>query len=130
MLEVLIVILIIGLIAALVVPNILSQQQKSSVNTAKIQISKFEEILTMYYLDNQHFPSSEQGLEALVTRPTGFPEPRNWGPESYMKKVPVDPWGNEYIYVNQDGDIEIHSWGSDGKEGGTGSKEDIYLSNI
>ncbi len=130
LLEILIVILIIGLIAALVVPNLLGQHQKANVVATKVEIQRLEEILTFYHLDNQHYPSTEQGLEALVTEPSGFPEPRNWGPDAYMKKVPVDPWGNEYIYTNDGSEIEIYSRGADGEDGGNGYNTDIRLSEL
>ena len=130
LLEILIVILIIGLIAALVVPNLLGQHQKANVVATKVDIQRLEEILTFYHLDNQHYPSTEQGLEALVSEPSGFPEPRNWGPDPYIKKVPVDPWGNEYIYTNDGSDIEIYSRGADGEDGGNGFNTDIRLSEL
>lgn len=130
LLEILIVILIIGLIAALVVPNLLGQHQKANVVATKVDIQRLEEILTFYHLDNQHYPSTDQGLEALVSEPSGFPEPRNWGPDPYIKKVPVDPWGNEYIYTNDGSDIEIYSRGADGEDGGNGFNADIRLSEL
>lgn len=130
MLEVLVVVLIIGLIAALVVPNIVGKPDEARVEMAKVQMHQISEALTFYRIQNSHFPSTDQGLEALVTKPSGFPEPKNWGPEPYMKKIPADPWGNDYIYENKNTDFEIICTGSDGREGGEGLNSDIYLSRL
>lgn len=130
LLEILIVVLIIGLIVALVVPNLVGQPDQAKIKMARAQMSNFDTALQMYYLSNSHYPSSDQGLQALVERPSGYPEPQSWGPQPYMKRIPLDPWGNEYIYSNDNNDFVIYSLGSDGEEGGDGVAEDIYSNDI
>lgn len=130
LLEILIVVLIIGLIAALVVPNLVGQPDQAKVKMAQTQMKNFDTALQMYYLSNSHYPSTDQGLQALVERPSGFPEPQSWGPQSYMKRIPLDPWGNEYVYTNENNEFQIYSLGSDGEEGGDGVAEDIYSDDI
>ena len=130
LLEILIVVLIIGIIVALVVPNFVGRSDQAKVSLTKTQISKIDEALQYYHLDNSHYPSTDQGLAALVERPSGFPEPLNWGPQPYMKKVPVDLWGNEYVYINDGNEFEVYSLGSDGEEGGDGMAEDISSNDI
>lgn len=126
LLEILIVVLIIGLIVALVVPNVVGHPDQARIKAAQIQMKSFESTLQMYRLENSHYPSTDQGLQALVERPSGFPEPQNWGPEPYMRRIPLDPWGNEYVYSYEDNDFVIYSLGADGEEGGDGVDEDIY----
>jgi general secretion pathway protein G len=84
----------------------------------------------VYRLDNYRYPSSDQGLQALVERPTGRPEAKNWNPSGYLKKLPQDPWGTAYLYEYTDGDIQIISLGADGVEGGEGNDADIRLSDL
>ncbi len=130
LLEILIVVLIIGLIVALVVPNLVGQPDQAKIKMAHAQMKNFDTALQMYYLSNSHYPSTDQGLQALVERPSGFPEPQSWGPQPYMKRIPLDPWGNEYVYSNENNEFEVYSLGSDGEEGGEGVAEDIYSSEI
>ena len=128
MLEMLVVVLIIGLLVTIVVVNIAGRTDEARVKTTKAQIYQLGQALDMYNLDNSHYPSTEQGLEALFIKPTGFPEPRAWGPKSYMrgKKPPVDPWGNDYEYTSKnDGTFNIVSYGADGEAGGTELAADI-----
>lgn len=130
LLEILIVVLIIGLIAALVVPNLVGQPDQAKIKMAQTQMRNFDTSLQLYYLSNSHYPSTDQGLQALVEQPSGFPEPQNWGPEPYMKRIPLDPWGNDYVYSNENNELVIYSLGADGEEGGEGVAEDIYLDDI
>lgn len=130
LLEVLVVVLIIGLIAALVVPNIVGKPDEARVEMAKVQMHRISEALTYYRIENSHYPSTDQGLAALVTKPSGFPEPKNWGPDPYIKRIPDDPWGNDYIYENNGSEFEIICTGSDGREGGEGLKSDIRFSQL
>lgn len=130
LLEILIVVLIIGLIVALVVPNLVGQPDQAKIKMARAQMSSFDTALQMYYLNNSHYPSTDQGLEALVERPSGFPEPQSWGPQPYMKRIPLDPWGNEYVYTNENNEFVIYSLGSDGEEGGDGVAEDISSNDV
>ena len=130
LLEILIVVLIIGLIAALVVPNLVGQPDQAKIKMAQAQMKSFDMALQMYHLSNSHYPSTDQGLQALVEQPSGFPEPQNWGPEPYMKRIPLDPWGNEYVYSNENNELVIYCLGADGEEGGEGVDEDISSEDL
>ena len=124
LLELLVVMVIIGLLVGYVGPKYFSQIGKSEIKAALLQIDGFDKALEQYRLDTGHFPSSEAGLEALVTKPGN--EPRWQGP--YLKKqIPLDPWGNPYIYraPGQRGDFDIVSLGKDGRPGGDGEAADI-----
>ena len=124
LLELLVVIVIIGLLAAYVAPRYFSQVGKSEVQVAKAQIDALEKAIEQYRLDMRHLPPADQGLQVLVTRPAG--EPAWSGP--YLKKaVPNDPWGRPYVYKTpgQNGEYDLGSYGRDGKPGGTGEDADI-----
>ncbi len=124
LLELLVVMLIIGLLAGYVAPRYFAQVGKSEVKAAQAQIDAFEKALEALRLDTGHYPSTEQGLEALVAQPTG--EAKWQGP--YLKKaLPLDPWGRPYVYKQpgEHGDYDILSYGRDGKPGGTGDNMDI-----
>ena len=124
LLELLVVIVIIGLLAGYVAPRYFSQVGKSEVQVARAQLDAIEKALDQYRLDTRRYPSAEQGLQALVTRP---PEEANWNGPYLKKAVPNDPWGRPYIYRNpgQKGDFDLASYGRDGKPGGTGEDADI-----
>ncbi|MCY3884994.1 MAG: type II secretion system major pseudopilin GspG [Gammaproteobacteria bacterium] len=130
LLEILIVVLIIGLIVALVVPNLVGHPDQAKIKMAQAQMKSFDQALQVYYLSNSHYPSTDQGLQALVERPSGYPEPRSWGPKPYMKRIPLDPWGNDYVYSNENNEFVIYSLGADGEEGGDGVAEDINSNDI
>jgi len=120
LIEVMVVVVILGILAAVVVPNIMDEPEKARINKAKQDIRAIEEALNRYKLDNYDYPSTEQGLQALVKKPGGTPEPKRWkGP--YVKKVNDDPWQNEYQYLNPGthGKIDVFSTGKD-----AGSAED------
>ena len=124
LLELLVVIVIIGLLAGYVAPRYFSQVGKSEVQVARAQIDAFEKALDQYRLDTSHYPSTEQGLEALMTKPAS--EARWQGP--YLKRsAPPDPWGRPYVYraPGANGEFELVSFGRDGKPGGTGDDADI-----
>ncbi len=128
LLEMLVVVLIIGLLVTIVVVNIAHRPDEARVKAAKAQIAQFSQALDMYNLDNSHYPSTDQGLDALFNEPSGFPQPPAWGPKPYMrgKKAPLDPWGEEYQYVlDDDGEFLITSLGADREEGGTELGADI-----
>ncbi len=130
LLELLIVITIIAILSVVVVPRFMDIPQKARVEAAKQQISAFGLALDRYYLDNGKYPTTEQGLEALIQKPTTDPAPMNYNPGGYLKKnqIPNDPWGNPYVYRSPGeygNDYEIVSYGADGKQGGTGVDEDI-----
>ena len=130
LLEIMVVVIIIGVLAVIVVQNVLPQADKARITAAKADIRTLAAALDTYRLDNSFYPSTNQGLEALLAVPSGSPEARNWGPEPYMKKLPSDPWGNPYLYNNVGFVFEITSFGADGEEGGDGIAADIKFSEI
>ena len=123
------VVVIIGVLIALVAPNVLGRVDEAKVTAAKTDVASIENALEMYKLDNHFFPSTEQGLQALVEKPSGQPEPRNWNQNGYLKKgkVPKDPWGNDYQYLGAQNfrSYELYSLGADGREGGEGYDADV-----
>lgn len=125
--EVLVVIVILGILAALVVPRIIERPDEARVVAAKADIATVMQALKLYRLDNQRYPTTEQGLVALVTRPQVAPVPTNWKPHGYLERLPKDPWGNAYQYLNPGlrGEIDVFSYGADGQPGGTGIDTDI-----
>lgn len=129
LIEIMVVVVIIGILVALVAPNILGRVDKARVTAAATDIATLEQALEMYRLDNHVYPTTDQGLEALVIKPSGAPEPKNWSPEGYLKKgLPQDPWGNPYQYVvpgDQGRPYDLYSLGADGREGGSGYDADI-----
>ena len=125
LIEIMVVVVILGLLAALVVPRIGPQVAEAQRTTAATQIRSLEDALEMYRMHNGFYPSTQQGLEALVTAPTTSPVPKRFAEGGYLKKVPEDPWGNPYVYRNNNGRITITSYGPDGEEGGEGINADI-----
>ena len=130
LIEIMVVVVILGLLATLLVPNIIGQADEARVTAAQNDIRSIGNALDLYRLDNSHYPSTEQGLEALVNKPAGFPEPRNWGPDPYLKKLPTDQWGNEFIYSVDGNVFELFSLGQDGQEGGEGLAADIHYKDL
>ena len=124
LIEIMVVVVILGL-AALVVPRIGPQVAEAQRTTAATQIRSLEDSLEMYRMHNGFYPSTQQGLDALVTAPSTSPVPKHYQNGGYLKKVPDDPWGNPYVYRNQNGRITITSYGPDGEEGGEGVNADI-----
>jgi general secretion pathway protein G len=127
LLEVMVVVVILGILAALVVPKIIGRPGEARRIAAKQDISSLMQALKLYHLDNQRYPSTEQGLQALVTRPTSAPLANNWKPGGYIERLPKDPWGNPYQYINPGlhGEIDVFSFGADGAPGGEGNDADI-----
>ena len=127
LLEVLVVLAIIGIMAALVVPNVMSALSGSQIKAVKADLASISAALNMYKLDNFAFPSTEQGLAALLTKPGGQPEAPNWRTGGYIEKAAKDPWQNPYQYLRpgQHGEFDIYSLGADGKPGGEGDDADI-----
>lgn len=123
-----VVVVILGILAALVVPQVMSRPDQAKVTVAKGDIKAIGAALDMYKLDNNAYPSTQQGLDALVHKPSGNPQPRNWNKDGYLKRLPVDPWGNPYQYLqpgSKGGAYDLYSLGADGKEGGTDRDADI-----
>jgi general secretion pathway protein G len=127
LLEVMVVVVILGILAALVVPKILSRPDEARVIAAKQDIATMMQALKLYRLDNQRYPSTEQGLQALVARPASAPLAANWKAGGYVERVPRDPWGNPYHYLNPGvrGELDVFSMGADGALGGEGNDADI-----
>ena len=120
-----VVLVIIGVLAALVVPNVLERADDARSTAAKTDVNNLMQALKLYRLDNQRYPAAEQGLQALVAKPTTGPIPSNW--KSYVDKLPNDPWGRPYQYLNPGikGEIDVMSFGADGQPGGEGKNADI-----
>ena len=125
LIELLVVLAIIGALAALIVPNVLERLDDSRVTTARADVASLMQALKLYKLDNHRYPSAEQGLDALVHKPSTEPVPPSWHP--YLEKLPNDPWGHPYQYVNPGihGEIDVYSFGADGRDGGEGNDADI-----
>ncbi len=126
LIELMVVLVIIGVLAALVVPNVLDRADDARVSAARTDVNNLVQALRLYRLDNQRYPSTEQGLQALVQRPTAEPLAPNWRP--YLDRLPRDPWGRPYVYANpgeRGGEIDVLSWGADGKPGGEGRSADV-----
>lgn len=119
LLEVMVVIVILGVLSAMIVPNLLGNKEKADEQKVKSDIIALENSLDMYKLDNGRYPTTDQGLEALVNKPDGSPEPRNYREDGYLKRLPDDPWGNPYLLTSpgENGKIDIFSTGPDGEEG-------------
>ena len=119
LLEVMVVIVILGILASLVVPNLMGNKEKADQQKAVSDIVALENALDMYKLDNSRYPTTEQGLEALVTKPQGDPAPRNYKDDGYIKRLPQDPWGNNYQLMSpgEHGKIDVFSMGLDGEAG-------------
>lgn len=132
LIEIMVVVVILGILAAVVVPRIMDRPDQARITKAAQDIRILENSLRLYRLDNFFYPSTEQGLEALVVRPTTPPEPRRWKEGGYIDRLPRDPWGSEYQYLNpgQYGEIDIFSYGADGRPGGEGVNAEIGNWNI
>ncbi len=127
LMEILIVVVIISILAISIVPQFLDQPDNARIAATKADIKNIETSLGMYRMDNSTYPSTSQGLQALVQKPSGSPEARNWKPNGYIVKLQDDQWGNPYQYLNpgNHGPIDIYSFGADGQPGGEGVNADI-----
>jgi general secretion pathway protein G len=129
LIEIMVVIVILSLLAVLVAPKIIGRSDDAKIADAKVQIRNIETGLKLYKLDSSNFPSTEQGLEALVTKPTSGTIPKNWKEGGYLesKSAPKDPWSNPYVYLSpgEHGDYDLCSLGADGAKGGEGKNADI-----
>ena len=125
LIELMVVLVIIGVLAALIVPNVLERTDDARMTAARTDITNIMQALKLYRLDNQRYPTPEQGLQALVAKPTSGPIPSNWKP--YLEKLPNDPWGRPYQYLNPGikGAVDVMSFGADGQSGGEGKDSDI-----
>ena len=127
LIELLVVITIIGILGALIVPKIMSRPDEARIVAAKQDIGAILQALKMYKLDNMRYPTTEQGLQALVKKPTIAPIPPNWKSEGYLDRLPQDPWKSPYQYLQPGlhGDVDVMSFGADGVAGGEGNNADI-----
>lgn len=125
LIELMVVLAIIGVLAALIVPNVLNRADDARVTAARTDVGNLMQALKLYKLDNQRFPSAEQGLQALVAKPTVGVIPANWRP--YIDKLPMDPWNRAYLYINPGlkSEVDVMSFGADGQAGGDGKDADI-----
>ncbi|MGY5584570.1 type II secretion system major pseudopilin GspG [Vibrio cincinnatiensis] len=131
LLEVMVVVVILGILASVVVPNLLGNKDKADQQKAITDIVALENALDMYRLDNSVYPTTDQGLEALVSKPSN-PEPRNYRADGYIRRLPKDPWGNDYQYLSpgEHGRVDVFTLGADGQEGGEGANADIGNWNL
>ena len=132
LIEVMVVVAILAVLAALIVPKVMSRPDEARVVAARQDIASLLQALKLYRLDNLRYPTTEQGLAALVTRPTLAPVPPNWKPGGYLERLPRDPWGHPYQYLSPGlrGEVDVFSFGADGAAGGEGFDADIGSWNL
>jgi general secretion pathway protein G len=127
LIEIMVVVVILAILAALIVPKVISRPDEARVIGARHDVGAIVQALKLYRLDNGRYPTTEQGLAALVTRPAIAPVPGNWKAGGYLERLPRDPWGNPYQYLNPGlrGEVDVFSYGADGAPGGEGIDADI-----
>jgi general secretion pathway protein G len=130
LIEILVVVVILGILGAVIVPNLLGRPDQARITAAQSDLRNLANALDIYRLDNFNYPSTDQGLEALVSKPSGFPEPKNYNPDGYIKRVPTDPWGSPYVYERTQAGFRLLSLGADGSEGGEGINADIHYEDL
>lgn len=121
LLEIMVVVVIMGMLSAIVATNVMGSKEQASIEKASMDIKALDNALDMYKLDNHRFPTTEQGLDALVNKPTSSPEPKSYRKDGYIKDLPQDPWGNDYMYINpgahNSSRYDLYSLGPDGEDG-------------
>lgn len=132
LIEIMVVVIILGILATIVLPRVMSRPDEARITKAKQDIRTLESALNLYKLDNFDYPTTDQGLEALAQKPGAPPEPRNWKQGGYIDRLPKDPWGEPYQYLNPGthGTIDIYSLGADRQPGGEGNNADIGNWNL
>jgi general secretion pathway protein G len=127
LIELMVVLVILGVLAAMIAPKIMDRPDQARIIAAKQDIATIVQALKMYRLDNIRYPTTEQGLQALISKPAIAPVPDNWKSGGYLEKLPNDPWGHPYLYLNpgRQGEIDVISYGADGESGGEGTDADI-----
>ena len=125
LIEILVVVFIIGLLATIVSVNVIGQTDTARITKAKADLKELEQGLHLYKLDNGIYPTTDQGLRALVSKPTSGPQPRKYNADGYVQKVPEDPWGNGYVYLSDGQNFVLQCLGADGEKGGEGKNADI-----
>ncbi|HSG04839.1 MAG TPA: type II secretion system major pseudopilin GspG [Nitrospiria bacterium] len=132
LIEIMVVVFILALLAGIVVPNIIGRSDEARRTSVQVQMKNIEQGLHLFKLDNGFYPSTDQGLEALVNKPTIGRIPKNWRDDGYLPKVPLDAWDNEYVYLSPGtyGDFDLISYGGDGEQGGEGNDADLENWNL
>jgi len=132
LIEIIVVVVIIGLLAAVIAPNIFSSVDDARTSKALSDLRAIESALNLYRLDNFSYPTTDQGIKALVEKPSGSPEAKNWRKGGYLPRVPEDPWGNEYQYANpgSSGEFDLFTFGADSKLGGEDSNKDLSTADL
>ena len=130
LIEIMIVVVIVGILVALVVPNIVGRSDQARRVAVENDLRAIATALDLYRADNGVYPSTDQGLRALVEKPAGYPEPKRWGPEPYLRRLPLDQWDNEFLYISMGRAFELKSLGADGEEGGEEVGEDIAYADL
>jgi general secretion pathway protein G len=127
LLELMVVVVILSILALVIVPRVIDRPDQARVARAQSDIAAISSAVNLYRLDNFRYPTTEQGLAALVTQPATDPQPPNWATNGYMERLPIDPWGQPYQYLEPGvhGDFDVFSYGADGVAGGTGPNADI-----
>ena len=125
LIEILVVVMILGLLISLAAPRIMGRTDEARVVKAKADMKAIEQGLNLYRLDSGLYPTTEQGLSALIEQPHSGPPPRNWRPDGYMERVPLDPWDHDYLYASDGTRYTLQSLGADGEEGGDGISADL-----
>jgi general secretion pathway protein G len=127
LIEIMVVVVILGILAALIVPKVMSRPDEARISAAKQDVATLAQALRLYKLDNLAYPTTDQGLHALVVKPAAAPIPTNWKTGGYLERLPKDPWGRDYRYLNpgRHGEIDVYSLGADGEPGGEGNDADI-----
>jgi len=122
-----VVVVILGILAALIVPKVISRPDEARITAARQDVATLAQALRLYKLDNFAYPTTDQGLQALVVKPAAAPIPANWKTGGYLERLPKDPWGRDYRYLNpgRHGEIDVFSLGADGEPGGEGNDADI-----
>jgi len=129
LIEIMVVVIIIGLLAGIVVPNVMDRLDQANIQTARADMKAIQTALKLYRIDNFNYPTTEQGLEALVVKPSLAPVPRKYKDSGYLEKLPKDPWGNDYQYLNpgEGHEYDIYSLGADAVSGGDGQNADLSV---
>jgi len=132
LLEIMVVVVIIGILVATIAPNLFGETERARLTRVKVDIVALEDALERYKLENFTYPTTDQGLESLVTKSSLPPEPKHFKPGGYVKRLQKDPWGNDYLYISpgQVGPYEVYTLGADGEVGGEGVNADIGTSNL
>ena len=132
LIEIMVVLIIIGLLAGIVVPRLMGRTEEAKRTKTAVQIKNLQSSLDLYKLDSGVYPSTDQGLQALVEKPAVGEMPNNWKEGGYIDKIPKDPWGSNYVYISPGvhGDYDLYSYGADGEEGGEGRNADIQSWNL